>query len=253
MLSLVQIQSAIPASPVCFVPLVPPAGGFVPLFEAAGQTGGALGSLNAGNSDPNPYGLYVGGGGINGAFGFELGPTANVYQGLHQALLAQISPGQTRASTPYPASPASPLSFSCVQLPSAVLAGLDGIVFVDVFAPGFQPNGNPSNAAMVYVAPPNGSHYASASQFLAAISTTASNVIETVAWFNQLSATQPGLEPLKILRAALFSSSIYAFPGVSSQQVACAVMTGFLSALGNGPTGLTEIQLPTSTSTFPAF
>ena len=239
-------------------------GQFPPLYYKAGEGSLKLASVNAGNSN----GLCVGLGGINGAFHLALTkagqsnanldpqPSANGqktcsplpttkddYQGRHQNLLKKAGDSYT-ASESY--DEANPTAFSYLggNLLSSAKGWYDGICFVDTFDPALRPSGNPSNVAMLYVAPPYAKNYPDKADFLAAIKATASNMIETVAGYNSIAA-ENGQPIIEALRNCLYSSDNYKKPGVASDEVARAIYAGLEAGLRNHPDcGLKELQFP---------
>ncbi len=226
-------------------------GGYSPIFYGASEGTAAMGSVNAGNSDM----LYVGGGGINGAFGSVLQATQdiNLYQTRHQTLYQQATSGGAAEET-YSAT--DPTSFSVVQpkLVSTTPKAYDGIAFVDVFGDGLAPNGNAHNSAMVYAAPPYGPRYDNDADFLTAIQTTAPHIAESVQAFNA-AAKKPGssLTPLRVLRLSLYSSNIYnRTPAVSLDLIAMAIYDGLLAALSKDDAGLMSLEFPVAKGEFSA-
>lgn len=230
---------------------------YPPLYEAANQGSLNLASVNAGNADT----LCVGLGGVNLQFLSDLSPTqknANLnqcnkagsrddYQDRHVKLLEAAAAGgpawERYANT-------DPCAFSYVE-PTGLgpnSATYEGVCFVDVFDPKLCPGGDPKNFAMVYVAPPDGQYFQTHASFLAAIQTTAENMIRAVAGYNAIAAAN-GLPLVEALRNTLFSSSIYNrvphLPQVPLAVIARAIFAGIASELAKHPDcGLVELQFP---------
>ena len=144
------------------------------------------------------------------------------------------------------------MAFSLVYpaAPTTKLAGsYDGVCFVDVFAPEDRPHGVRANAAMLYVAPPDGPHYADAPAFLAAIRQTASNIATAMGQYNAIAAANQ-VPSIPVLRLCLFSSGIYNSLKVEPDRIAEQIFGGLCDVLENDPCGLGEVQLPVGNSLF---
>jgi hypothetical protein len=223
-----------------------PPNDFAPLFYPHGGSAPAMASVNAGNSAQ----LYVGGGGTNSGFARALSKLKiDAYAARHQALLAKARGGgpdiETYADT-------DPMAFSLVYptaLPSKKGSDEDGVCFVDVFAPEHCPNGVSDNAAMLYVAPPNGPNYADKATFLAAIRQTASNVATTMGRYNKIAGSH-GVPAIPALRLCLFSSGIYNSFSISSNRIAEQICAGLGDVLAKDDCGLTKVQLPVADPLF---
>jgi hypothetical protein len=195
--------------------------------------------------------LYVGGDGGNGAFHKSLsgaGQKVDDYQARHQALVAKVTKSGGSASESY--STDDPTSFSYVQATKLSTKSYEGVCFLDVFGAKLCPKGNSKNAAMLYVAPPDGNNYPVESDFLRDITLTASYAIEAIAGYNAVAAQQ-GLAPVEALRSILFSSNIYnpvmpKRPKVGFDTIARAIFAGYTSGLTAQKSGLKELQLPYS-------
>ncbi len=213
--------------------------GFSPLVRDKGESGGNLATIDAGDN-----GLYVGGGGINLAFGALIGsPDAGLIGSAHATALANARKG-TLVTTGFGAG-------QPVTLISVVLAASDPgsgycraeTVFLDIFAAGHEPKGEPSNVALVYAVPPCGAmppdttrppNFTSDADFLAAVKSTAVNCVRAVADYNaNIVAAYPALnlKPVDVLRTCLFSAAIFARPGVGADAVAHAIFDGFSDEL----------------------
>ena len=243
-------------------------GSFPELYDKGHHGTLNLASVNAGNSDT----LCVGLGGVN--YGFYVVLTgagqkaANLnpvppsdnnkpcssataatalddYQGRHLKLLAKAGTGGTASET---YSTTDPCQFAYLNAAQRIGApGTEGICFVDVFDPKLCPAGDAKNAAMLYMIPPNGINYTHPADFLAAVQTTASNMIETIAAYNAIAAQQ-GLPVIESLRNTLYSSNNYKFGGVTNDEIARAIFAGLAAALRSNPnTGLVELQFPVKT------
>jgi hypothetical protein len=236
-----------------------------PLYYGANEGSLTLASVNAGNSD----GLCVGGGGVNKGFLIDLTSSAgqkNVnlnnctnagkkddYQFRHLQLLAKAGQNGT-AQEAYSATDPCTFSYAnSTQVSSSATNWYEGVCLVDVFDPGLCPAGNTKNAAMLYVAPPKGSHYASDADFLAAITATAANIIKTIAGYNAIAAQQ-GLPIIEALRNTLYSSVLYNPSNLDHGEIARAIFAGFQSELqANANSGLVELQFPVGGSVDPLF
>lgn len=219
-----------------------PAGGHAPIFYGPSEGTLRLASLNAGNSE----GLYVGGGGINGGFGHVLSRTQTIglYAARHQELLGDAAESG-KATKRY--ADDDPTAFSCVY--AAKVTEKDGthegVAFVDVFAPGRCPAENARNAAMLYVAPPYGGHYADDAAFLDAIRRTGKNIATAIARYNAIAPAER-LPAIEALRLCLYSSVIYNPGGVPLERIARAIFDGVSRRLAAEASGLRELQLPVS-------
>jgi hypothetical protein len=239
-----------------------PHGKFSAIFLSRGEAGGNLASVNAGDN-----GLYVGGGTINLHFAGILGsPDADAFQAIHVKALADARAG-ANVTTSFSAT-------SPVRLVFVLLASKDpgkGIcpaetVFLDVFADGHEPNGEPANCAMVYAVPPCGATlpdgspdlsrppvYTTAPAFLAAVEATASNCVKAVATYNNdLIGKYPqlGLKPLQALRTCLFSGNQFRLAGVTPSEVADAIFKGFAAELARSPSTLRLIEFESARKEF---
>ncbi|MDO8941609.1 MAG: hypothetical protein Q7U75_00420, partial [Desulfobacterales bacterium] len=248
-------MSIFPGTTVPYSLLGPaPHGKFSAIYLSRGEASGNLASVNAGDN-----GLYVGGGTINLHFaGILSSPDADAFQAIHAKALIDARAG-VNVTTSFPG--ASP-----VRLVYVLLASKDsgsGIcpaetVFLDIFADGHEPNGEPANCAMVYAVPPCGATlpdgspdlsrppaYTSAAAFLAAVEATASNCVRAVATYNNdLIGKYPhlGLKPLQVLRTCLFSGNQFRLAGVSPPEVADAIFKGFAAELAHSPSALKLVE-----------
>lgn len=239
-----------------------PQGKFSAIFLSRGETSGNLASVNAGDN-----GLYVGGGTINLHFAGILGtPDANAFQAIHAKALIDARAGAS-ITTSFPA--------GCpVRLVYVLLAAKDSgsvicpaeTVFLDIFADGHEPNGEPANCAMVYAVPPCGATlpdgspdlsrppaYTSAAAFLAAVEATASNCVRAVAAYNNdLIGKHPqlGLKPLQVLRTCLFSGNQFRLAGVTPPEVADAIFKGFATQLALTPSALKLVEFESARREF---
>lgn len=239
-------MSNLPGTAIKLTFINTPPKGYPPLFYEDDSGAGAMASVNAGSSDQ----LYVGGFGINGGFAKLLaGLQLDAYQTRHEALLAKASGGGSYIET-YP--DGDPMAFSLVygDAPTVKLSGAhDGVCFVDVFAPENRPHGVTANAAMLYVAPPNGLYYPNAQAFLAAIRQTASNIAVAMGRYQKV-ADAHGVPSISVLRLCLFSSSIYNTMKIDSNDIAEEIYGGLYDILKDDDCGLTELQLPVGNSLF---
>lgn len=239
------------------------AGDNPPIYDGASGGPETLASVNAGNSD----GLCVGLGGINGGFYLELTQHANQkrvnlspakgcipgnyddYQDRHLKLLAQATAAATGTASAVYAN-TDPCAFSyCLAKPVGQAAGFhDGVCFVDVFDAALCPHGNAKNAAMLYVAPPLDTNYATTHDFLQAIEATAANIIAAIAGYNALAAQQ-NLPVIQALRNTLLSSNNYNKTlKAPLDDIAGAILAGFAAELRRqGNCGLQELQFPVGT------
>lgn len=224
---------------------VPP-GSYPPLFYQHDSGGGAMASVNAGNSEQ----LYVGGSGINGGFAKALARlNLAAFASRHQALLARARAGGAEVEA---YADTDPMAFSLVY-PASIAGkkggGEDGVCFVDVLAPEHRPHGIAANAAMLYVAPPYGGNYPDARTFLAAIRQTASNIATTMGRYNKAAAAH-GVPAIPVLRLCLFSSGIYNTQNLPSDDIAEQIHGGLCDVLASDGCGLTEVQLPAGDGLF---
>ncbi len=174
---------------------------------------------------------------------------SDAYATRHQALLAQASGGGADIET-YP--DGDPMAFSLVyaEAPTASLSGEhDGVCFVDVFAPAHRPHGVAANAALLYVAPPNGPNYADAPAFLAAIRQTARNIATAMGRYRKVAGAQR-VPSISVLRLCLFSSGLYNSLNLAANDLAEQIYAGLCDVLQADDCGLTELQLPVGKSLF---
>lgn len=234
-----------------------PVGAYTPIFLDAGDPSPALASVNAGNSP----GLWIGGAGINAAFGVALGGAASQFIGQqHLKLIQQVPATAPYVATEVASDPSGFLVFSLARLVprSCYTQPNDGAIFIDVLGPNAPPaQDNPSNAAMAYVCPPQGNLGATDAGFLDAVAATAQDLVDTLRYYNTALADttpaglQAALPVLARLRMCMFSAGIYRQRGVSAEDVAEAIGQGMLKGLATGgPTGLTMIDIPGGTAGF---
>ncbi|RWN59386.1 hypothetical protein [Mesorhizobium sp.] len=222
-------------------------GSFPPLFYSSDPGTGGMATVNAGNSDA----LYVGGDGINGGFAKALtGLRLDAYETRHKALVTKALGG----GAPIEAYPdGDPMAFSLVyaEEPTAELSGsYDGICFVDVFSLEHRPHNVAANAAMLYLAPPNGPRYHDAKSFLAAIRRAASNIATTMGRYRKVAAAN-SVPNISVLRLCLFSSGLYNTPhNLHPSDIAQQIYGGLCSVLIEDDCGLSEVQLPVGGSLF---
>eukprot|EP01055_Gregarina_sp_Pseudo9_P001802 Gregarina_sp_Pseudo_9__1801@NODE_2223_length_1088_cov_16_958055_g2047_i0_p1_GENE_NODE_2223_length_1088_cov_16_958055_g2047_i0NODE_2223_length_1088_cov_16_958055_g2047_i0_p1_ORF_typecomplete_len242_score15_84GARS_N/PF02844_15/0_41GARS_N/PF02844_15/1_8e03_NODE_2223_length_1088_cov_16_958055_g2047_i03041029 len=197
-------------------------GGWTPIWDATPSK--SFASVNAG--DP---GLYVGGGGVNAAFGKSL-KSASSYTTLHQAAInlgADCISEQCKIET---------TQFNEVQQPSQYCASIakcfvrlvpelvtpqnytTGAVIIDVFEPKSCPL-HQNNKAMVYVVGPQGRNK-TAGQFLSAVELTASNFILAL---NEYNSKQPRLD---VVRMCLVSGGVFKHKSTSKDDVGVAIVQG---------------------------
>lgn len=212
---------------------------YAAIYYSGGQSGPALASVNAGNAQQ----LYVGGGGINAGFAHALrAQKIGEYATRHVALAAKAAQAGGEAFERY--SDDDPMAFSYAytagRLPPSAY---EGVCFVDVFAARLAPGGNASNAAMLYVAPPDGSGHPQEADFLGVIKKTGRSIAEALTRYNALAAGQ-SMPVLPALRCCLYSSAIYNPQGVSLNKIALAIYEGLATGLAADATGVTELQLP---------
>eukprot|EP01056_Protomagalhaensia_sp_Gyna25_P006035 Protomagalhaensia_sp_Gyna_25__6034@NODE_952_length_2358_cov_115_015524_g757_i0_p2_GENE_NODE_952_length_2358_cov_115_015524_g757_i0NODE_952_length_2358_cov_115_015524_g757_i0_p2_ORF_typecomplete_len244_score26_75_NODE_952_length_2358_cov_115_015524_g757_i010541785 len=199
------------------------AGGYTPVWDPSPRC--SFGSVNAG--DP---GLYVGGGGVNGAFGASLKYHTS-FQQLHEHAL-NIARSDTGSSdgtcltsrflcVPDASTLCKSVSKCYVRvIPELMSDSPTGICIIHLLDPQHRPL-HVNNAAMVYVVGPRGKH-GPASDFLTQVKLTAKNMLAAVNEFNRLNPQ----DALKLLRVCLISGGIFRHKKVSKDQVAQAVIAG---------------------------
>jgi hypothetical protein len=223
--------------------------GHAHLYLASGDTqkGRVLGSVNAGTSNPGKV-FAVGLGGINGGFKIALkdaGQNTKGYQPMHNDLYQATRQG-FGATGQYQDS-SYPALFSCIMKPDPNfnLFEYDGIVFVDVFTKLTYPNQNDNNYAMIYVMPPNFSHYNTQQDFLDAVVKTNITLIKCVTDYNQyITQGHPGtngLQAINTIRMCLFSGGWYR-GSATVDEVAIANLKGLERGIQNNPTASQSIE-----------
>ena len=214
----------VPGTQVALTFISVPIGEHCPLYYDAAEGSLNLASVNPGNS----YQLYVGGEGGNGQFHDDLQDAGQQkvddYASRHQALAAKVTQKGGSASETY--QDVDPMCFSYVQVNK------------------LNPKNNAKNAAMLYLAPPDGSNYPKEADFLAAIKAAATYVVRTIAGYNAVAA-QDGLPAIEVLRSCLFSSGIYNPAKILPAKIA-AIFAGYFQELQAQDSGIVELQLPYS-------
>lgn len=221
------------------------AGKYAPLFYGSGESGVAIGAMNAGDSG----GLYVGGGTLNRAFKGVLvtaGQATGRYAQRHLALAQSVDAGAIHVEDYSDDDPARTIAIC--NKPVGPVSDHTGLAFLDVFADGFCPKGNPANRAMSYVAPPRGSAYGTDEAFLKDVATTGIHAVEAAVAYNAWAADN-GRPQVEALRLCTFSAGAYRREGMSVDDVALAIFSGIEAGLQADATGLTEIQMPVGDST----
>lgn len=220
-------------------------GSYPHIYYGKGDSGARIASMNAGNSPD----LYVGGGGINGAFPAILKPQDwQAYQNLHVALADNVQKGSVKVQPFDHPDPAQCMTICNKPVQGAV--DYTGVAFLDAFSDRFCPHGNPVNRAMIYVAPPNGTtpQFSDPQTFLAAVTQVGLHAVEATVAHN--AALKPGSDMVvEALRLCMYSSSIYRNSSVSEDDVALAIFAGIEAGLKADATGLTEIQMPVGHTT----
>lgn len=219
------------------------------IYEGPKGTGATLGSLNAGNSAS----LCVGGGGINAAFQTDLSKAhqnTSHYTTRHLNLVHETADGGSAGQCFTDEDNPNVASYLVKNKLTTGKNDFTGIVFVDVFADKYCPNGNPINRAMVYAAPPNSAdpNFQSQTAFLQAITETGANIVAALAGYNAWAPQQsPALDVVGALRLCMYSSGIYNANHVSLNKIALAIYDGIHKGLLKDATGITEVQMPVST------
>eukprot|EP01057_Protomagalhaensia_wolfi_P000922 Protomagalhaensia_wolfi_Nauph_80__921@NODE_152_length_3403_cov_117_267241_g113_i0_p3_GENE_NODE_152_length_3403_cov_117_267241_g113_i0NODE_152_length_3403_cov_117_267241_g113_i0_p3_ORF_typecomplete_len187_score22_03_NODE_152_length_3403_cov_117_267241_g113_i015172077 len=173
------------------------AGGYTPVWDSTPSC--SFGSVNAG--DP---GLYVGGGGVNAAFGASL-KDHNSFQQLHEQALsiARSNSGNGDGTcltskllcVPNASALCKSVTKCYVRVPPEMLSDSPtGICIIDLLEPEHRPL-HANNAAMVYIVGPRGKN-GPAGDFLNQVKLTAKNMLLAVNEFNKLNPE----DALKLLR-----------------------------------------------------
>jgi hypothetical protein len=208
-----------------------PGSKFSPIWRHAGEAGGAIASVDAGNN-----GFSVSGLGINQSFEKSFGTDAPFFMPVHSAAMKAAQAG-TLVTTNYVAP--QPVTLVSVQLPDGQgpsVAFPNETVFLDILAAAAQPHGAPSNAAMIYAVPPDSrtGYYATDAEWLDSVGRTAANAVAVLADYNAVQvAAHPslGLTPIPVLRMCALGGNIFRMSGVSSAAVAMAIFDGIAGAL----------------------
>lgn len=208
-----------------------PGGSFSPIWRHAGEPGGAIASVDAGNN-----GFSVSGLGINQSFEKSFGNDAPFFMPVHSSAMKAAQAG-TLVTTNYVAP--QPVKLVSVHLPDGqgpAAAFPNETVFLDLLTAAAQPHGAPSNAAMIYAVPPDGrlSWYTTASEWLDSIARTAANCVAVLADYNVAQvAAHPtlGLSPIPVLRMCSLGGKIFRKSGVSTDDLAKAIFAGVADAL----------------------
>jgi len=233
----------VPGTQVALTFISVPIGEHCPLYYDTSEGSLNLASVNPGNS----YQLYVGGKGGNGQFHDDLQDAGQQkvddYAARHQALAAKVTQNGDSAAETYQY--VDPMRFSYALVNKLNPNSYEGVCFVDVFDPTLCPKNNSKNAAMLYLAPPDGSNYPKEADFLAAIKAAATYVVGTIAGYNALAAKQ-GLPVIEVLRSCLFSSNIYNPARILPAKIAAAIFAGYFQELQAQDSGISELQLPYS-------
>ena len=217
-----------------------------PLYYKSSEFELSLASTDAGNSDS----LYVGGGGINGAFGKALSnQITSLYEHRHLALVEKCGSKLTDFEK---YSDDDPMMLSLIF--NNRVKGDDsyeGIVFVDIFADQYCPNGNEQNIAMLYVAPPYGPNYENEEDFIVAISETAKNISNALISYNEMVKSHTDLSIIEAIRLCTYSSGIYnRSPKVGVDIISTSIFDSLVAVLKATESGLKEIQLPNGLGQF---
>ena len=129
----------------------------------------------------------------------------------------------------------------------------EGIVFVDIFADQYCPNGNEQNIAMLYVAPPYGPNYENEEDFIVAISETAKNISNALISYNEMVKSHTDLSIIEAIRLCTYSSGIYnRSPKVGVDIISTSIFDSLVAVLKATESGLKEIQLPNGLGQFSA-
>jgi hypothetical protein len=209
-----------------------PGSGFSAVWRHAGEGGGAIASVDAGNN-----GFWVDGDGINKTFKKSFGASvAAFFMPVHSAAINAAQAG-TPVTTGYVAP--QPVSLVSVHLPDGSGpsgASPDETVFLDILTAAVQPHGNAQNAAMIYAVPPDGrTHfYTSGQMWLDSVARTAANAVAVLADYNAVQvAAHPalGLSPIPVLRMCSLGGKIFRKAGVTTPDLAKAIFAGAAGAL----------------------
>ena len=205
-----------------------PGSPYSPIWRHAGEAGGPIASVNAGNPA-----LFVGGGGINLSFGKSFGPTVSTALGTVQTTALAAAQAGTPVATGYAAS--DPVVLISVLLPGAAAPAPtfpNEAVLVDVLADAVRPHHEPSNAMMLYAVPPDGrvkSLYPDKATWLASVTRTAGQVVSALSDYNsRLVAAYPGLSlpHIPTIRMCAIGGSIFRHAQATPQDVAEAIYAG---------------------------
>lgn len=262
-LSLLPARLRPPASCIKFIPKPE---NFTPVYEAQSDGSKNYASLDAGNED-----LWVGGGGINGAFGRTLSQckhSIDYYKGVHHQVWKEARKddnlgtmvelvdnrslgkvGEDEKLTPVEELMlASPLVYSgcftrCAEFTTTAC-------FIDIFKQNCRPlMGN--NVALVYAIGPRGDDYPSVDEFLEWVRETGQNIRFGIAHYNEKAKTAAGAAApgkksssdggaqtvhypkIDEVRICLISGGIFAHEDADKVMVAGALMRGLFSDEGD--------------------
>eukprot|EP01054_Gregarina_sp_Poly1_P001483 Gregarina_sp_Poly_1__1482@NODE_1370_length_4273_cov_48_215882_g918_i0_p1_GENE_NODE_1370_length_4273_cov_48_215882_g918_i0NODE_1370_length_4273_cov_48_215882_g918_i0_p1_ORF_typecomplete_len247_score35_37_NODE_1370_length_4273_cov_48_215882_g918_i0104844 len=199
-------------------------GGWTPVWDS--NPGGPFGSVNAG--DPS---LYVGGGGINAAFGRSL-KFPKSYTALHRAAfqLARLNINSDDTldtsqllEVPEPTKYCSSVSRCFARVAPELSTDNDptGLVIIDVLCASDRPL-HYNNFAMIYVVGPQGRGF-TASQFLKSVELTGAN---TMIALNQYNASIVDTDKLQTVRMCLVSGGVFKHRSTTKDDVAEALIRG---------------------------
>eukprot|EP00920_Eleutheroschizon_duboscqi_P009212 GHVT01021058.1.p1 GENE.GHVT01021058.1~~GHVT01021058.1.p1 ORF type:complete len:507 (+),score=154.95 GHVT01021058.1:165-1685(+) len=206
-------------------------------------------TVNAG--DPS---LYVGGAGLNKAFGSALKDAdidVEKFQKLHEALLKAAleeskdkqADTEIRSTNLENVEEIHPdVKFAqcrvCHELRGKDSSGSTGAAFISIFKSKF-PHGMERNMGMVYVVPPSADLFKSKEDFIDAVEATAHNLLTALCDYNGTSKREGnrrgGLQRLHCCRISLFSGGRFKHPNAPKIEVAEAIIRGLEDGYRHGP------------------
>lgn len=206
---------------------------------------GKIASVNAGHPD-----MTLGHNGINQRFKTELevaGHNVSLFQDVHKDLIQRVKNNENHFVPLVNSSNKG--SLSCAAIYNPTKKDEDSIIF-DVFRPNHCPVGNPDNAAMIYMVPPDGRNgYSKDEQgarlFLADVKRKAKDLAIAQDMYNHWisSRNKTDIPKLNVLRTCMFGGDLPRHQNATEAQVASAIKAGFDEALATmrNPT-IKEIQ-----------
>lgn len=220
-----------------------PESGFSPLFDE--HPNEYICSVNAG--DPN---LHVGGEGINKAFAellTSLGHPLDRYEVLFKELLAKAvkdngekKDDEVKSTLFEGVEKQFPdIKLALCRVRTGLKKGHDyttGAVFVVTFRK-THPFKKEKNMGMVYVVPPKGRNYSSASEFLQAVKDTAENLMTALCDYNGFVKREEIRQHYRMntCRVCLFSGGSFKHSGCSKLDVAKSILNGLADGYRHGP------------------